>query len=153
MRVEGRLELIGDGYLAGRYVKRSVVEVGKQQVFNLRIHPRIGSYLAVGDEVALGICSFAFMKILVAVAADDGRVHTNSLFGFILAALVSTIAVAISIGGILNGASLGWVGLILFGWFDLGALNGIRTIATFRPRPLNSTAQQGAAEQNVAMGR
>ncbi|MFM0594014.1 hypothetical protein [Paraburkholderia dilworthii] len=144
MRAEGRLRLLGEGWIIRPGTKYSVVEVGDTTVNNLRVPQRLGSRLRVGEEVALGIYTLYWLKTLLVVATPDGRVHRwgaawlvlQTLF-FGALSLVAFAFVALS----RHVPSLVWLGVALLVFVDAQVFNGWRILTTFAPLGRSSDAR------------
>lgn len=135
MRVEGHLKLLGEGVVRGTWSKRSVVEVGNTTISNLTVPARLGSYLNVGEDVALGIWTYLWIKILVVVAADDGRVHKHGAGRLLLATLLFGGLTLFALGSELTRyvPPIAWIGILFVLFVDVQLINGWRTYLSFAP--------------------
>ncbi|WP_186020520.1 hypothetical protein [Burkholderia gladioli] len=134
-RIEGRLKLLGEGRVDQYgWTIRSVAEVGDHEIRNLRVSPRLGSYLNVGEPVALGVQRILGSTTVYAVASPDGRVRRGTIGGLLFLLMLYALAGLFCVHEISNHGSA-WCGLALawLGWMALGPLNAIRLCVAFDP--------------------
>lgn len=134
-RIEGRLKLLGEGRVDQYgWTIRSVAEIGDHEIQNFRVSPRLGSYLNVGEPVALGVQRVLGSTTVYAVASPDGRVRHGTISGLLFLLMLYVIAGLYCVHELSNHGS-DWYGVTLawLVWMSIGPLNAIRLCVAFDP--------------------
>lgn len=138
--MKGLLKPLGHARSFGQYTKFDVIEIGDQTVHNLNVPPRLEHYLrnARYQEVGLGIWTFLWMKILIVLATQDGKVHRWGTFLLTMHTLAAIVFTPLAFLAAAVAGSFVWLGFALMLLYDLQLLNGWRIV--FTVGPLASTA-------------
>ena len=132
--MRGLLKPLGQGRPFGQYT-RFDIEVGDQTVHNLHVPTRLERYLrnARYQGVGLGIWTFLWMKILIVLATDDGKVHRWGTFLLVLHTLAAIVFTPLALWAAASAGSFVWLGFAFMLLYDVQILNGWRIVFTVGP--------------------
>jgi len=144
--MKGQLKPLGHGRSFGQYTKFDVIEVGDQTVHGLHVPPRLEHCLrdARHQEVELGIWTFLWMRILIALATQDGKVHRWGTFLLVLHTLAAIVFTPLAFWAAAVAGSVVWLGFALMLLYVVQILNGWRIVFTVGPLNRASSPAPGA---------